>query len=654
MSTDSSSAEPRPSTFDELIAAEDACFPKKNGGGDTQRKIAPPGSADEPWVSFAPEDRVGLAFSGGGIRSATFNLGVLQGLHGLGLLRHFHYLATVSGGGYIGAWWSVWLSRRKGKELFPAQHTEPDEIRHLREFSNFLSPRIGLFETEMWSAVLAVLSAMLPALAVANAVLVLAILLWLPLAMTGMPSLAPFGARGAAVLGTALILLVQVMAERIWCRKGKAEECTFPVAWWWRLLVLGIVASLAAWWLVLRSTGWARELPASGELIPAGAAAWPHVGIAPSDPAFRFDWSIFCPPLVWIVTVGLLLLLRIPLLKWRGDRPPWRVYFATADRVVQRFLAAALIWTLLACVWLLGAWLYQKHRLRGFSAIPAAFASSGLFALLRNWFVSQLSSSKKSGPMSRLKPLLPQILAYLTVFLGAVGVCTGLSAGLAWGSWLFWLLAFAVAAAIILFCLVAFDPALVSMHAFYRNRLARAYLGASNLNYDDPAPNESRVVQNRQIDLRANDDCALAALAPNEQRPSLDGPLHLICCAANDVGGDPLGTLARGSRSAVLSPVGFAIGNYWRRWSAGDANRVTVASAITASAAAFNSNMGSLSKSLGPAVTFLMTALNLRLGLWLRHPLAKGELRVKRGTLFLREMFAKTRCGPPIGRGLEA
>lgn len=46
---------------------------------------------------------VGLALSGGGIRSATFNLGVVQALHKHGLLRHVDYLSTVSGGGYLGS-----------------------------------------------------------------------------------------------------------------------------------------------------------------------------------------------------------------------------------------------------------------------------------------------------------------------------------------------------------------------------------------------------------------------------------------------------------------------------------------------------------------------------------------------------------------------
>jgi len=52
-----------------------------------------------------------LCLSGGGIRSATFNLGILQGLAQSGLLSRFHYLSTVSGGGFVGAWLSAWIHR---------------------------------------------------------------------------------------------------------------------------------------------------------------------------------------------------------------------------------------------------------------------------------------------------------------------------------------------------------------------------------------------------------------------------------------------------------------------------------------------------------------------------------------------------------------
>ena len=57
------------------------------------------------------EKRSALCLSGGGIRSATFALGVLQGLARAGLLTQFHYLSTVSGGGYIGSWLSAWIHR---------------------------------------------------------------------------------------------------------------------------------------------------------------------------------------------------------------------------------------------------------------------------------------------------------------------------------------------------------------------------------------------------------------------------------------------------------------------------------------------------------------------------------------------------------------
>src|SRR6058998_1969672 len=49
------------------------------------------------------DDRMGLALSGGGIRSATFCLGVLQALSRRSLLRRFDFLSTVSGGGFCGA-----------------------------------------------------------------------------------------------------------------------------------------------------------------------------------------------------------------------------------------------------------------------------------------------------------------------------------------------------------------------------------------------------------------------------------------------------------------------------------------------------------------------------------------------------------------------
>jgi len=69
---------------------------------DVKSVIVVTGTAGEPWVAFTPMDRFGLALSGGGIRSATFNIGLMQALASLGVLRHLNYLSTVSGGGYAG------------------------------------------------------------------------------------------------------------------------------------------------------------------------------------------------------------------------------------------------------------------------------------------------------------------------------------------------------------------------------------------------------------------------------------------------------------------------------------------------------------------------------------------------------------------------
>ncbi len=106
----------------------------------------------------------GLAFSGGGIRSATFSLGVIQALAELRLLGIFDYLSTVSGGGYIGSWLSAWLKRQGG---IPAvaeylkqrgaedgdRESEPAPIRFLRAYSNFLTPKLGLFSFDTWALV---------------------------------------------------------------------------------------------------------------------------------------------------------------------------------------------------------------------------------------------------------------------------------------------------------------------------------------------------------------------------------------------------------------------------------------------------------------------------------------------------------------------
>lgn len=84
-------------------------MPVEHAAGDDQQSPdafsqSVPNSAaavDAPVDVRDLDNVVGVALSGGGIRSAVFNLGLLQGLARKGFLRYVDYISSVSGGGYI-------------------------------------------------------------------------------------------------------------------------------------------------------------------------------------------------------------------------------------------------------------------------------------------------------------------------------------------------------------------------------------------------------------------------------------------------------------------------------------------------------------------------------------------------------------------------
>ena len=126
-------------------------------GGDTPAEDGPTGggkNGGDEWMERIrtgnqPHNLIGLAFSGGGIRSATFNLGVLQGLQEFDLLRQIDFLSTVSGGGFIGSW-LVANVRRTAHWLGRLMSWE-ESIAHLRRYSNYLAPRAGVLTTDTWT-----------------------------------------------------------------------------------------------------------------------------------------------------------------------------------------------------------------------------------------------------------------------------------------------------------------------------------------------------------------------------------------------------------------------------------------------------------------------------------------------------------------------
>ncbi len=155
------------------------------------RRVAAGLPVDEDSSCVVP---VGLAFSGGGIRSATFNLGILQALARQRQLLHVDYLSTVSGGGYIGGALSSLLALARGSQIEapsgkrePRFSTEPDrfpfnpeanersdlsgftgadEVAHLRTHGDFLIARRQFFSRELLRAIGAVTTGTLIHLAV--------------------------------------------------------------------------------------------------------------------------------------------------------------------------------------------------------------------------------------------------------------------------------------------------------------------------------------------------------------------------------------------------------------------------------------------------------------------------------------------------------
>jgi len=98
-----------------------------------------------------PENVIGLALSGGGIRSATFDLGFLQGLRYKDVLDQFDYASAVSGGGYLAAWQQAHLGAFPSlrRDLFAYQvgadsqddllRNHEDHVEHLRTHTGFLN-----------------------------------------------------------------------------------------------------------------------------------------------------------------------------------------------------------------------------------------------------------------------------------------------------------------------------------------------------------------------------------------------------------------------------------------------------------------------------------------------------------------------------------
>ena len=158
-----------------------------------------------------------------------------------------------------------------------------------------------------------------------------------------------------------------------------------------------------------------------------------------------------------------------------------------------------------------------------------------------------------------------------------------------------------------------------SLHGVYRDRLIRAYLGASNSNRKE----------NPFTGFDENDNIKMRDLWLREK---FHGKLMpVVNIALNLVSGEKLGWQDRKAQSFTVTPLhcgssamdpGYRLTTGEEGSVYGGSKGISLGSAITISGAAASPNMGYHSS---PFVTFILTLLNVRLGAWLGNPGKAGD-----------------------------
>jgi hypothetical protein len=577
---------------------------------------------------------VGLALSGGGIRSATFSLGILQAFARRGFLHVADYLSTVSGGGYIGSCLSSLTTIRKDREEDRRKAgfdmgagmplLDPDQIHHLRKHGDFLILRKQLLRREMVRAV-----GTLPLAVLCTLLLFATVALSLTLALLG---------YGVVFAGS-----------HLWSFLADASPEQWPG--WSRVIRAVLPTGTSA--LVALATGAAIALAAS-----AVATCCPFVrsrprGETPEDLGERTWLLTYTGILLVTVTVTSLVLALSPL----SFKPP-RSILITLDGI-PRFpdlllpalvatgaLLATLLWYLLSATaglaWnrrfrsVIGAmqgiawyfviglagivalilvvwWLKTREgRLGGIAPALLGAVSLAITRLLASRGVEK-ETKRPKGLLDTLKRSVPRIGLALAVptFLVAV-----LLVGV-------YLLAGSSPAAVLAIGLVAFlivgltiDFNRISLHSFYRDRLAEAYLQTEEkvgLGLERIRDDESLLVK----DLHSLHDDK-GGPAPNP------APYHLIQASLNLPGSRDLARKNRKSDHFTFSRK--YCGSTTTGWVPTDVYRdgeLTLASAMTLSGAAASSLMGFHTSF---ARAFAMSLFNLRLGQWFVNPKRYGSV----------------------------
>ncbi len=498
----------------------------------------------------------GLALSGGGIRSATFALGLVQALAAKGLLERFDYLSTVSGGGYTGAA-LTWLRKNGGSlgEKFrygtgdPAdaaeQYAPNSRLKRLRERGNYLTPGKGV---TFLSLVAIVLRGTL-----------LNWLVWFP-------------------LGTLLLL---VLAH---------------LSYW--VVILTVASDAASW-------SWLPWDDAYGNLRAAAGAIGERV---PRFAPIEFLGAVLLALFIVVCAVYSLSTFShrnpdgfLKGIRDRIKRYQWRRRF---EKGTPHLLSVGLACLVVASL----PWVYLSLSETGSNS--AGFAAS-FIGLLSAGF-TYLRKGKESGfvPTSVLATFGGIFLVYgfaLLAFGYLVSFKTAaVPAALFWGL---------VAVAAITGYFVNLNY--ISLHRFYRDRLMEAFM-------PDPKGDDGKVPE---LALRADTTRLSSVCGRRDDRTSgVDDPLlplHLVNANLVLTGSHSRRRAFRGGDSFVLSPL------YSGSWATGwidtkdfmsDGMTLSTAMAISGAAAHPHTGVGGTGLTRNRVVSFLMAAMNIRLGYWIPNP----------------------------------
>ncbi|HEV7715308.1 MAG TPA: GMC oxidoreductase, partial [Steroidobacteraceae bacterium] len=448
-----------------------------------------------------PPNVVGLALSGGGVRSATFALGVLQALAQRGRLRGIDFLSTVSGGGYIGSFLGRLYTRVAPSVANPAARVESllgktgsAEIWWLRSHANYLYGE-GRSDLETNLGVI-----------------------WRNL-------LAVHACIGTLLFGIFALLRRIMGPGTVDCGQGwlAALGCS-P---WWSLPPLIVVGAVFPAWFGF----WLAPRPGAQAAHPLWALGTWIVLLAGAIYTLRFPGA---QGLASIAIVSLLLAwVWQELARWRmPKRANQQSDLSAVVRnrltrglgVALALLFAAVLWCVLDSYARGAAHELQLPVVGGMVLINVALPIVRLF-LDRAGSVS--SKVEKRVPQKLLRKVQVGAIAFgLAAFLAfALDVLahTAMNVSTAVGTWALvfaFLVSFAVGRA------TGFVN-LSSLQAFYASRLSRTYLGASNDARVHFSPTDTPPDVNT---AHPDDDVAFEDYHPERR----GGPLHLINVCVNE------------------------------------------------------------------------------------------------------------------------